>query len=255
MKPTISILASAARPDLWIDWYKSIGENQVPFEVIFVGPNKPGFQLPDNFYFIESHVKPVQCWEIATRNASGECLIHIGDDMFFEFPNSLDTLYKDFLSYNTEKLMLSLQLKQAFTKVGTKVEMLIHGRHSHYTGGSFSDKVIMPTGFIMSNNYYRYLGGVDRNFISIYFEVDLCLRVIEDGGLTELSDVCTVEQIFRCNTKSLYTAYEYADREITLKRLWPMFNIHAKFKRSTILEPFSDYKILTESQGPKGQWV
>ena len=252
MEPIISILGSAARPNLWLDWYRSIGDNQVSFEVIFVGPNKPDFQLPDNFYFIESYVKPSQCIEIAARNASGECIIHIGDDMFFESPNPLDTLYTNFLSYNAEKLMLSCRLRCSNAKDRIKT----YDKAIHFPRGATTEDVVMPAGFLMYSSYYKYLGGADINFIAIYFDVDLCLRVIEDGGITKLSDIYTVEHVFRCDTtKSLYAAYHIIDREITLKRLWPMFNIHTEFKRSAILEPYIDTNILTESQGPKGRWV
>jgi len=252
MKPTISILGSAARPNLWLDWYKSIGDNQIPFEVIFVGPNRPNFQLPDNFYFIESHVKPMQCIEIAARNASGECLIPVADDMFFEPPNPLGTLYTDFLSYNTEKLMLSCRLRCSNAKDSVKT----YDKAIHFPGGTTTEDVVMPAGFLMYNSYYKYLGGADVNFIATYFDVDLCFRVIEDGGITKLSDIYTVEHVFRCDTtKSLYAAYHIIDREITLKRLWPMLDINTEFKRSAVLEPYMDNNILTESQGPKGKWV
>jgi len=288
MKPIISLLASAHRTDLWLDWYKSIGDNQISFEVIFVGPNKPDFQLPDNFYFIESHVKPPQCWEIAARRAEGKYLLFLGDDVFFNLPdyissdvftrmrdpsgspvtdisnflagvgysstpNPLDTLYTNFLSYNTEKLMLSCRLVQILTDI-TRV----YDAACHRPSGSYSKEVILPVGFMITADYYRYLGGCDINFIGLYWDLDLCFRVIEDEGITKLGNVWLVEDTRRSHPtqdNSLYMTYGIDDREKTLQGLWPMFNIHTEFKRSAILEPYIDTNILTKSQGPKGKWV
>ena len=53
-KPTVSILASASRPENWMVLYDSIGDNDVSFELVFVGPNAPNYRLPDNFKYIKS---------------------------------------------------------------------------------------------------------------------------------------------------------------------------------------------------------
>lgn len=64
-KPEISLFGSVHRPHLWMDLYRSIGDNSISFEIVFVGPNDPDFELPSNFKFIKSYVKPTQCIEIA----------------------------------------------------------------------------------------------------------------------------------------------------------------------------------------------
>ena len=63
-----------------------------PFEVVFCGPNIPNFELPRNFKFIYSTVKPAQCLEIALRQFLGEYVIHINDDFLFS-EKALDILY------------------------------------------------------------------------------------------------------------------------------------------------------------------
>ena len=63
----ISLIGSAFRTNNWLKIYDSVKKNKIGFEIVYVGPNKPDFQLPDNFRFIQSDVKPVQCIEIAAR--------------------------------------------------------------------------------------------------------------------------------------------------------------------------------------------
>ena len=60
-KPDISIIGTAARPENWLSLYRSLGSDDVSFEIVFVGPNEPDYELPSNFRFIKSNVKPMQC--------------------------------------------------------------------------------------------------------------------------------------------------------------------------------------------------
>jgi len=254
MNPMISIVVSGVRPELWLDLCNSVGESKTSFEAIFVGPNPPDYQLPGNVHFIRSDTKPVQCFEIGTRLALGKYLMMMADDVFFEGTNPLDSLYKEFLAYNTEKLMLSCRLKQILPQ---GVRVYSEGDHLPAGDNSFGE-VILPTGVFMDKTYYGYLGGLDRNFIAVYWDLDLCFRVVEDGGITRLSTVWIAEQCFRCNldpTISMWHSYGNIDKGITLKQFWPMFGIHNNFKRITLVEPFADEDILTRSQGPKGKWV
>jgi len=247
----ISIVSSASRPELWLDWYSCIGDNNIDFEVVFVGPNTPDFILPDNFHFIKTDVKPTQCWEIATRYAIGEYLVFLGDDIFFDTPNPLDKLYKTFISYNTEKLMLSCQFKQILS-----THTRVYDLSGHKPEGTNIEDIILPSGFMLYKNYYRYLGGLDSNFIGLYWDLDLCFRVLEDNGITKLSDVWVAEQVIRCKeSDSLYWSFGINDREEILRGFWPTFNTTNELKRTKPIEPFLDYNILTESQGPKGRWV
>ena len=41
--PDITFYAAAVRPQCWMDFYNSIGENDAEFEVIFIGPNQPDY--------------------------------------------------------------------------------------------------------------------------------------------------------------------------------------------------------------------
>ena len=94
-KPDISIIGIAARPENWPNRYRSLDFNDVSFEIVFVGPNEPDYELPPNPRFIKSNVKPMQCLEITSRNTSGELAMYcIADDYTFVTPRPLDRLYR-----------------------------------------------------------------------------------------------------------------------------------------------------------------
>ena len=245
----ISIVSSAARPELWVEFYERIGINNIDFELIFVGPNSPDYMLPDNFNFVKSQVKPVQCFEIAARISVGKYLIMLADDMFFETDNPLDKLYQDYLSYNTDKLMLSCGYSQYFSSGIPR----IFEADFHKFIDSKNNEIVMPVGLMIDRKYYRHLGGLDRNFIALYWDLDLCFRVVEDGGITALSNVI-IKDIDILNCGGLYSEFYQIDQFQTLSRIWP-FLPNTPFKRTTPLEPFIDDNILIVSQGPKGRWI
>lgn len=64
----VSIIATAHRPKNWEVVYRSI-VTDLKFEVIFVGTKElpRNINLPGNFRFMKSKVKPTQCVEIAIR--------------------------------------------------------------------------------------------------------------------------------------------------------------------------------------------
>ena len=251
MNPTISIVISGARPELWSDLYSSIGNNEVSFELIFIGPDKLKYQFPNNVFFIQSRTKPVQCFEIGARLAQGKYLLFLADDTFFCTEHPLDDLYKEYLAHNNEKLMLSCRYGEGMGSSFTKK----FPAENHLASGDTTNLVYMPVGFIINRDYYMYLGGLDRNFIALYWDLDLCFRIVEDGGITSLSSVWLIEQKEKHNNIFMYITFNKIDRLITLEKFWPMFGKNNDFKRTAPLELFSDYKILEESQGPKGKWV
>ena len=104
MNPKIGIVASAHRPQNWMSLYKSIGDNNVVYELVFVGPNPPRYELPKNFRFIKSLVKPTQCLEIAYRNTTADLVMNMADDTTFKISRPLDRLYETYKSYNNDNV-------------------------------------------------------------------------------------------------------------------------------------------------------
>ena len=178
MNPKISIFASAHRPQNWMDLYKSIGENDVEFELVFVGPNQPDYRLPNNFRFIRSLVKPTQCLEIALRNTTADLVMNIADDLMFKRSRPLDRLYETYKNYNNDKIILSCRY-------------MLNGEDLSEESAHFDgvNSPVMPLSGLMSRNLLKSIGGIDKNFIAIMWDSDIAMRVHALGGDVILSDV------------------------------------------------------------------
>ena len=242
-KPDISIYASAHRPHNWMDLYRSIGHNDVSFEIVFVGPNVPDFELPDNFKFIKSRTKPTQCVEIAVRNTSADLIMNIADDTEFRTEKPLDILYQAYKSFNNNKILLSCRY-------------MYHGQDisdaaARFFAGDDSSQ-IMPLSALMSKKLYYDIGGIDRNFIAIMWDCDIAMRVYAMGGEVILSNVYLDEIESKRHGSILCREFWSHDRKL-LERLWSI-NKKTHLNRTKPVEPFSDLRILEESQGPRGRW-
>jgi hypothetical protein len=248
IKPKISLFATAYRPQYWMRLYESINSN-LPFEVVFVGPNEPDYVLPDNFYYIKSNVKPAQCVEIAARNTVGELIMQVADDIIFTTSNPLNLLYDTYDTYSMRITKDKLMLSCKYMLMGNDVSVNTH----HYFYGDLASP-LMPVGMLLSSKLYMKLGGIDSNFIAIHGEMDLTMRLYESGGTLILSEVYINEPRDPGYTGGLCDEYQKLDKSY-LDSLWLDVEGKTLIDRSRPLEPFLDYKILEESQGPKGRWV
>jgi hypothetical protein len=224
--------------------YNNIGANSISFEIVFVGPNEPDYTLPSNFKYIKSNVKPAQCTEIASRYASGELLLNMFDDVDFRTPSPLDKLYGEYMSYGDEKLMLSCRYMMEGVDVSNEC-------HRFYVQDPTSP--IMPVAGLVSAKMYRSLGGVDRNFICAYLDLDIAMRLYAIGGRVLLSNIYLSEvTAMSLGLSRVVSAYGAHDRGL-LDNLWVVEG-KLQFTRTKPFEPFSDERILEESQGPRGEW-
>jgi hypothetical protein len=245
-QPIVSLCATAVRTQNWLYLHSNAGINSsIPFEMVFVGPKEPDFILPDNFKYIKTDVKPVQCYEIGARNTSGELILYMMDDCIFMTPDPLGKLYEQYVSYNLPKLMLSCRF-------------MTDGVDASYECHRFSIKdpnsPIMPIGGLISRDIYMELGGADRNFVAVYWDLDLALRLYSIGGRVLLSEDVYINEV-RALCGNISTAsepYGKYDKKL-LQDLWVgLDGLH--FNRLQSFEPFLDEGILEESQGLKGRW-
>jgi hypothetical protein len=241
--PIISVYGSACRPQNWLSLYNTLRDSSINFEIVFVGPNEPNYPLPDNFKYIQSNVKPAQCVEIASRYTSGELIMQIADDLEFRTPKMLDSLYRAYVTYNDERLIVSCR----FMVDGVDVSDLC----CNYLAGHSETPMISVAG-LMSNKLYKEVGGIDRNFMAVCGDMDMIMRVHKCGGSVVLSDVYVNESRVHCGG-DLYALYSVQDRAL-LDSLW-MVGERVQLDRARLFEPFSDERILEESQGPKGRWI
>ena len=243
--PQISIFGSSHRPQYWMDLYNSIGDNDVTFEIIFVGPKEPDYKLPDNFRFIKSLVKPTQCLEIAARNTKADLIMNIADDFIFRTERPLDKLCETYKSYNNDKLILScryMHCGQDHSHTGHPE----YGCHLFYAEDYESP--VMPIAGLISRKLYMDIGGIDTNFITCYYDLDMAMRVYAIGGCVKLSEVY-VDEPYGAGGEG----YIYRDRQY-LDSLW-VTNGKIHFNRTRPVESFSDDRILEISQGRKGKWI
>ena len=173
-EPIMSMISSAVRTEYWEELYYSIDdENTIPFEMVFVGNVRPDFDLPDNFIYIYSEAKPIQCFEIACRNAKGKYVMTTQDDLTFP-PWSLFNLYKYVLRMrDPDRVMVTPRYHDKLTGEINPNFMFFSCTDRHAP--------IIGIGTVMSRQLWRDLGGLDRRFHSLFADLDLQLRMYQVG--------------------------------------------------------------------------
>ncbi len=258
MKPKISLIASAIRIYHWMDMYNSLRGNTYPFEVIFVGDTPPNFNLPKNFKYIHSKVKPAQCYEIGFRAAEGELIGWTTDDSTYDHlqTNNLDIAYDFFKSFKTEKLVVAMRPIEDSGDIW----------NNHYFFGKKRWTPYMAPFGIMSRKLLMELGGYDRQFICGQAENDIVMRVYELGGDCKIcmdSYVAVHHVAVHKGARGHFRQWYPLDRQ-RLENCWVEegYGAFQKGGRYTVskkrlkpFEPFPERNILTVSAEPRGQWV
>ncbi len=241
----ISICASALRPAQWKAIYDSLTQNSIEWELIYTGPNEPNFELPKNFTFIKSSVKPSQCYQISFNQARGELTAWSADDTNYP-PNALDNIYNFYKLFNDEKVVV------AFRTIEDGRDITEFHR---FRGRDMSAPRMAPFG-VVNTEMFRKLGGYDRRFVCGQSENDVVMRFIEIGGRVEISNVPVIVNHVGAHHNSgtvFRSGYYKIDRQV-LEDAWIEKGMILN-KRKYPVEPFSDLNILIETQSNKGQWT
>ena len=168
-----SLVSPAIRTENWLKIYESVKSNNTYFEIIFAGPRRPNFKLPQNFKYIETNVKPAQCWEILYENARGKYIMNIGDDFIFKTKNPLDKLDEELEVYKNEKILLGLTYK--FRDIDQTKQQTFKINNNE------NESALLPMCPPLKKElWYRY-GRFDSRFICTLMEADFFLRMINDG--------------------------------------------------------------------------
>ena len=239
--PKISFVASSIRPQYWKDMYNSLLSNQLPWEMIMVGPN-PGESPGPNFAYIQSHVKPAQCYEIGFRQAKGELLSWTADDAIYS-PNAVDVAY-NFYKQHPEKTVVAFRTVEDGRDITN-----VH----HFIGRGLASPRMAPFG-VMSTKIFRELGGYDQDFICGQSENDVVMRVYESGGTVQVSPAVAIVSHEKAHYQgTVFRSNFYpADRQV-LEGAW-MEDGKVLHQRKYPVRPFSDENILTITQGQRGLW-
>ena len=194
-KPKISLFATAIRTNLWKGLYKkTISENNIPLEFVFVGSNRPNFKLPKNFKFIYSNVKPVQCLQIALMECSADLVFSIADDCCFS-KNLFDILYDKHISSQDEKIIYG----PSFIRDGLKYQEKDYTIKPDHVKDLSNDAPKFPISALLKKSDVINLEGFDRNFIAVCAVQDLFLRLIESGKVFHRIEDVFIEE-FTINT-------------------------------------------------------
>lgn len=276
--PKISIIGSSIRDDRWNDFYENLNQrNDIEFEIVFCGNSNLTSELPSNFNYIYSQTKPAQCVEISARYAKGELLMVSSDDLLFG-DHFLDNLYEHYQENCSNNDFVSANFKR---------------KGYEYTSEDFKfwrfadNSPLMPMNLTLKKEIWHEIGGVDKNFMGLFYDLDLALRLMERGGLNFKCEKAISEEIFSKDSlrtkiekkilsflgkKRAISLYE----EIGIKMDKPMLNsfwvkdlqqlneseefysifedkVHVK-NRLLGVESFSDKDLREVSQGPKGRW-
>ena len=263
-KIDISLFASAVRIKDWLTFYDSLKPNTINWEVVFCGNKKPDFELPENFKFIYANVKPAQCYEIAARACKGELLGWTCDDATYSMPGTeeknLDNAYNFYKKLGQPKIIVAMRPIEDGRDIWY---------HHHFFGKWRNTPFMAPMGLI-NREFFKELGGYDRNFISAQAENDIVMRAIEQGGRAE---ICMNGKVYihhqKCHIgsehKSMVRQHYNADRQV-LENAWVVGgygafgpggakmrpNIQISNKRLKPVESFVDESITETTQGPKG---
>lgn len=255
MNIDVTLYATAYRPENWMEVYEGIGKNELNWDMIFVGPNPPVCEMPDNFKFIQTLVKPAQCVEIAARAAVGELIMNLTDDVLFRTPHPLDKLCQEYREQNSKKIMVTPRFM--LHGVDCMVEYAPSDPHRYWCDDPTSPRLGICC--LMSRRKYMELGGVDRKFIAVNWDHDIQMRLQAEGGELIVSRDVYLDEVASLDKRPGSTgAAHYCphDRQGLLDVMWTIPGTRTcTFERSLPFEPFSDERILEESQGPKGHWI
>jgi len=249
----VSIYGTSNRPHLWKWFYESIAlNNNIDFEIVFCGNVRPTFELPSNFKFIYSNVKPVQCIQIAVSHCTGEVLQNSADDLQ-NSPHSFDVLYDLYKKQNDYKCIMAPRFCTFDGYDCTDWACRITANDAN--------SLPIHVGGIISRKFYNEIGSLDNRFIFSYSDADMQARAQMLGGRIVFSKEATIfERKDLCPgwRQGLFYTYFDNDRGL-LNSLWFHEGIESvdKFagKRLDIVYPFiQNETFLTISQGPKGQW-
>jgi len=216
MKNKTIVVAPAIKTKFWQKLYYKFLQSNVPFHFVFVGHIRPSFSLPDNFTYIWCEEKAATCAEVAYQYAHSEIkeakyIINIADDL--EFPEMfLDGL----ISLYEEK---ALQLQNEFLCVGPT--LLTHTYKQSLMAINDGGPVVLGPMLTTIENSKK-IGGVDKNFTSVYWDCDRQLRAVEAGGYiycAQPKEVFPLREIEYFANDGLWYNHGAQDRKL-LDALW-----------------------------------
>ncbi len=250
---TISCFGPGVRTENWMRLYNSLATSKVDFDLTIISPRDPPCELPSNFKVIKTNVKPAQCAEIGFRFTQGEFVMPVADDEIFS-NEALDQLLELWKPLKNERALVSCRYKL----LGQDISEGTLGANKYYVWQPQSP--LAPICPLMKRETWQSIGGIDKRFIALYWDLDLAMRIYESGGIGVLHPTVTVEEYGECvggGSHKLYDRYGPVYDRRMLDSFWtipPNGQGVIQSKRLASVDSFEDKDILLSSQGPKGEW-
>ena len=198
--------------------------------------------------------------------------MNIADDLLFS-DNALNEMCNLYEKNASEDLIVSPRFCR-----GEK----IYGDEMHTFLSTVPDGPLIPLISLMSKKLWNKLGGIDRRFTALYWELDMAMRTLEIDGKILFADNALAEEVFekysiidriknriiKKQTIGLYQEYGATIDRPLLESFWVSTeqedkkdiyavndeNVSVLRRRKKPFLPFEDDFLLTISQGPSGRW-
>jgi hypothetical protein len=247
MKYDLSYCASAIKVQNWDMIYDNIiNQNKGRIQIVFVGPRAPDHEIGEHFKFIQTNVKPAQCYEIAFRNSDADLIFIDGnDDTIVRGNHPIDRLIDEYYAKNDPMQSFSAVFTPSVHPPMPSANVMFYGEPNTPLAGFC----------VLHHSMIKQLGGLDKKFVAICSCLDLMMRFYAIGGsLTILHDVLfNADLPDLSHGTALYGEFVNTDRAF-FNSLWHD-NERWTLNRQAPFEPFEDDNILTVSQGNKGRWM
>jgi len=194
----IGVYCSSKRPYLWGGLYQTLTTNNVNFNLCIAGPNPPIEPLPGNMKYIQTNVKPAQCWFIAAQNTVGDYVMNIPDDMILSH-GCLDDMTK---LISGDMTISSPELIPHGNMINKKKEnhyLMWDARgyvkgdpRDNYTNKRCTGTILpllspIPLLSFMRKETFNNIG-IDKQYVAMWWNLDMSLELISRGGKIIISE-------------------------------------------------------------------
>ena len=249
--PFVSIIIPAINIKNWPNVINNLQSKKIKIEIIFLGPFRPKFKLPNYCQFIETFVKPPQCLEIGYQISNGNFILQFADDCFL---SGHDPIYKLFSLWKKRGASI-YKLTSCKYKTENHRTMISDYRFMPWDSSSPLLPVIPLVPKILLKKY----GSYDKRFEAVLSDVDLYMRLIRAGCKFIYSNITCVENK-RINKGNMLLGDYWSKDKIFLDKLWiddfkkPLMKRKFSKKRNLKFLKFNKKNLISKTQYPYGKW-
>lgn len=249
--PFVSVIIPAINIKNWLNVINNLQSKKIKIEIIFLGPFKPKFQLPNNCQFIQTFVKPPQCLEIGYRLSKGNFIMQFADDCELSTKDGIYKLYK------------------LWKKRGSNIYKLVSCRYKTSNHKTLIadyrfmpwDKTspLLPITPLIPKILLKKYGSYEKRFEAVLADLDLYMRLIRAGCNFAFANIYYLENK-NINKGNILLGSFWKKDKIFLEKLWtddatkPLLERKFAKKRRLRFEKFSSRNLIQKTQKPYGKW-